>query len=227
MGCRKFWNYQHLLQVSRDGKWVDGGEFPASLGSYATIHKSNSGGPLDHWKYKYLDMVHVDIAFGNCPSVGGFWYYALILVDRATRYNWALGLKNLSSDAILAAIWLFCAAAGSLDKCFYWDCDLKLFSTAISEYLIDNNSKVVAAPAKWQSSNSLVESHWKIMVHIGCAYLTKKQMPRTFLFYAIVHLARMMNGIPGTYCGHLASPFLLVYGIGHSEHTWIPLFSLC
>jgi hypothetical protein len=36
-----------------------------------------------------------------------------------------------------------------------------------------------------------------------------------------------MNAIPGTYCGHLASPFLLVHGIGHNERTWIPLFSLC
>jgi hypothetical protein len=37
----------------------------------------------------------------------------------------------------------------------------------------------------------------------------------------------MMNAIPGTYSGHLASPFLLVHGVGHDEHTWIPLFSLC
>ncbi len=57
---------------------------------------------------------------------------------------------------------------------------MKLFSSAISDYLIDNNSKVIAAPAKWQSSNSLVESHQKIMVHMAQAYLTKKQMPRNF-----------------------------------------------
>jgi hypothetical protein len=30
MGCCKFWNYKHILQVSRDGEWVDGGEFPLS-----------------------------------------------------------------------------------------------------------------------------------------------------------------------------------------------------
>ncbi len=64
------------------------------------------------------------------------------------------------------------------------------------------------------------------MVHMGCAYLTKKQMPRTFWFYGNIHLAWMMNAIPGTYSGHLASPFLLVPGIGHHERTWIPLFSL-
>ncbi len=28
MGCCKFCNYKYLLQVSHDGEWVDGGEFP-------------------------------------------------------------------------------------------------------------------------------------------------------------------------------------------------------
>ncbi len=72
MGCRKFRNYKHILQVSRDGKWMDRGEFPPSLGSYATIRKANSRGPLEHQKYKYLDAVHMDIALGDCLSVGGF-----------------------------------------------------------------------------------------------------------------------------------------------------------
>jgi hypothetical protein len=72
MGCHKFRNYKHLLQVSRDGEWIDGGEFPSSLGSFATIPKSKRGGTLDRTKYRYLDAVHMDIAFGDCVSVGGF-----------------------------------------------------------------------------------------------------------------------------------------------------------
>jgi hypothetical protein len=226
MGCRKFWNCKHLLQVSRDEEWMDGSEFPSSLGTYATICKANSSGTVDCHNYKYLDAVYMDIAFGDCLSVGSF-RYVLVLVDRATWYNWAFGLNNLSLDAILAAIWLFHAAAGSLAKCFYCDCDLKLFGTAISKYLIDNQSKVVAAPEKWQSLNGLVELHWKTMVHMARAYLTEKQMPCTFWFHAITHLAWMTNAIPGTYLGHLTPPFLLVHGIGHDEHTWIPLFSIC
>jgi hypothetical protein len=74
----------------------------------------------------------MDIAFGDCLSAGSFCY-ALILVDCSTWYNWAFGLKNLLLDAILDAIQLFCVAAGSLAQCFYCDCDLKLFGTAISE----------------------------------------------------------------------------------------------
>jgi hypothetical protein len=90
MGCWKFHNYKHLLQISRDGKWVDGGEFPLLLGSYTTIPKAKRGSALDHTKYCYLDAVHMDIAFGDCVSIGGFCY-VLILVDHVTRYNWSFG----------------------------------------------------------------------------------------------------------------------------------------
>ncbi len=39
-GCRRFWNYKHLIQSSKDGTFLDSGEFPASIGSYATIPKA-------------------------------------------------------------------------------------------------------------------------------------------------------------------------------------------
>jgi hypothetical protein len=81
--------------------------------------------------------------------------------------------------------------------------------------------------AKQQSTNGLVESHWKTMVHMARAYLTKKQMPRSYWFFAITHAAWMMNAIPGKFRDRLASPFLLVHGVGHDERTWIPLFLLC
>ena len=65
------------------------------------------------------------------------------------------------------------------------------------------------------------------MVHMAHAYLTEKQMPRAFWFYAVVHSARMMNAIPGKILGRIASPFLLVHWVGHDKRTRIPLFSLC
>jgi hypothetical protein len=113
----------------------------------------------------------------------------------------------------------------ALACCFYCDCEATLFGAAISEHLIDNVSKVVATPAKQQTSNGLVESHWKTMMHMARAYLTEKQMPHSFWFYAITHAAHMMNAIPGTFRNCFASPFLLVYGVGH-VHMWIPLFSM-
>ena len=65
------------------------------------------------------------------------------------------------------------------------------------------------------------------MVHMTRAYLTEKQMPWAFWFYAIVHSTNMMNAIPGKIHGCIASPFLLVHGVGHDERTWIPLFLIC
>jgi hypothetical protein len=143
------------------------------------------------------------------------------------HYNWTISLKSLSSKHILGTLRLFCAAASALARCFYSDCDAKLFGTVILKYLIDNNSKVVMAPAKHQSVNGLVESHWKTMVYVARAYLTEKQMPCSYWLFAITHTAWMMNAIPGKFIDHLALPFLLVHGIGHDERTWIPLFLLC
>jgi hypothetical protein len=179
-GLSEIPNYGHILDVSRDGEWVNGGEFPMSLGSYATVLKAKRGTSLDCTSYRFIDAVHIGIAFDDCVSVGGY-RFALILNDPATRYNWSFGLKTLSSDCIILALCLFCAAAGSLACCFYCDFDPKLFGRAISDYLVNNSLKVAAAPAKRQSSNGLVESHWKVMVHMARAYLTKKQMPRGFM----------------------------------------------
>jgi hypothetical protein len=36
-----------------------------------------------------------------------------------------------------------------------------------------------------------------------------------------------MNAIPGKFWGKLASPFLLVHGVGHNKDAWFPFFSLC
>ncbi len=147
------------------------------------------------------------------PSGHCFWWlslcwwflYALILVNCATWYNWVFGLKTLSLDCIPLALCFFWATAGSLGCCLYCDCNFKLLGTAISEYLIDNGSKLVSAPAKRQSSNGLVESHWKIMVHMAHAFLTEKHMPHLFWFYEFTHTAWMMNTIPGKVKDALAS----------------------
>ncbi len=158
--------------------------------------------------------------------MGGFCY-SLIFVDRATRYNWVFGLKDLSRDLILSTFCLFWADAGSYARCVQCDCDPKLFGTMIWEHLIDNNSNIVVAAAGFQSSNRLVESHWKVMVQMARAYLMEKQMRWSFWIYVVDHSDRMMNAIPGKFGGKLASPFLLAHGIGHDECTWFPLFSVC
>ena len=86
MGCRKFTEHKQLLRTTRNGHWVDTGEFPLSLGAYATIPKNCRGNAIDRRQYKFCDKVHVDIGFGDTIAIGGA-HYALVFVDRASRYN--------------------------------------------------------------------------------------------------------------------------------------------
>ena len=72
----------HLISASKDGSFIDNGKFPASISACTTIPKAPPGKPIDRTPSKYLDIVHIDIAFGNCMSVGGY-KYTLIFVDRA------------------------------------------------------------------------------------------------------------------------------------------------
>ena len=88
-----------------------------SIGTYTTIVKAAQGRPIDRDDSCYLDIFHVDIVFGDCVDPGGY-RYELIFVDRATRYNWVFGLKDLSSEAILSAFHLFRGDAGSYAHCF-------------------------------------------------------------------------------------------------------------
>jgi hypothetical protein len=214
------------MAVSKDGTFIDAGEFPVSIGAYTTLPKASRGQPIDRTTAKFLDMVHLDIAFGDCLSIGGF-KYALIFVDRATRYNWCFGLKTLQCNDLCASFLALRSEASGIARQFCCNCNEKLVGSGIRSFLHDNNSSIAASPAGRQSANGLVESHWKIMVHMSQAYLTEKQMPRSFWYFAIKHLARMMNMIPGKYCGQLASPFMLVHGVRPDQRTWLPLFSLC
>ena len=159
-------------------------------------------------------------------SVGVF-KYALILVDWATRFNWCFGLKSLHHDDIISASLAFCTKAGNLARQFRCDCDEKLFGSHICLFLHLERSSIASGPAGRQSVNGLVESHWKIMVHMACAYFTEKHMPRTCWYYTIKHAAHMMNMIPGCYNNKLTSPFILVHGVRLDQRTWLPIIFLC
>jgi hypothetical protein len=127
-GCSRFKNYKHLLQTSRDGVWTDSGEFPLAVGSYATIPKAKRGTPIDRTCYRYLDIVHVDIGFGDGVALGRTMY-ALVFADRAIRYTWVFGLRSLSPQDIIAAFNQFRSEAGCLAKCFR--CDLMKSSSVL------------------------------------------------------------------------------------------------
>ncbi len=91
MGCHCFGNYRHLLVISKDGTFLNNGEFPALIGAYVTIPKALCGKSIDQTSAKCLEVVHIDTAL-RCMSIGSF-KYALTFGDRVTRYNWCFGLK--------------------------------------------------------------------------------------------------------------------------------------
>ncbi len=42
IGCQKFWNNKHILEVSHDGEWIDGGEFLLPLAPLLLFPNPNS-----------------------------------------------------------------------------------------------------------------------------------------------------------------------------------------
>ena len=194
MGCRRFRKYRHLVYTTKDGHFLDNGEFPVSIGAYATIPKAPRGKPIDRAFSKYLNIVHVDIAFGGCMSVRGYKYALFLWIVLLISIG-ALG-SNCSITTISCRRFLPFAPRPGISPVSRRDCDEKLFGSHIRSFLHLEHSSIISSPAGCQSSNGLVESHWKIMVHMSRAYLMEKQMPRTVWYYAIKYAARMMNMIP-------------------------------
>jgi hypothetical protein len=58
------------------------------------------------------------------------------------------------------------------------------------------------------------------------AYLTDRQMPKRFWFYALRHAAQVMNYCPGHRSGSLTSPFELAHGCKPDLRVLFRLFSI-
>ena len=92
---------------------------------FANIRKRKHGTALPPTK-QYLDKVHLDTIYGDTISKLGFCY-AILLIDRATKYMWFYGVRSLVSACIIDTLKQFRADhAGGLPKQFRCDCDQKL-----------------------------------------------------------------------------------------------------
>jgi hypothetical protein len=60
---------------------MDGGEFPMSLGTFMTIPKAPRGGAIAREQSFYLDIVHVDIAFGIVSPQVAFDNPSFLLIE--------------------------------------------------------------------------------------------------------------------------------------------------
>ena len=216
--------YEKFAHVLQNAAFVNGGEPLQSIGEFAKLNRRKRGQVLPPSNF-YLDKVHVDIVYGDIISKMGF-RYALILVDRATKYIWVYGMKSLTSKYTIAALEQFQANAGGLPKEFRTDCDQKLLGGDTRRWIYRNKSKIIGAPAGRQSANGLVERAWQTMCSMARAYLTEAGMSRDYWFFALQHAARMMNMIPAKVNERLTTSFELVHRVKPDVRTWFPLFSV-
>eukprot|EP00956_Cyclotella_meneghiniana_P032302 scaffold88129_cov23-Cyclotella_meneghiniana.AAC.1 len=222
-GCRKFRTQSHLISASKNASLLAGGEFPPTIGDFASITMPARGKPITK-RRKFLDKVHMDIVYGDCVALGGY-RYALLLVDVATRYTWIYGMQTTSAADIILALEAFKADTGTYPKTYHADFDQKLIGGAALRY-INKHSRIIAAPARRQSSNGLVEATWKTIVRMARAYITEKQVSREFWFFAVRHAVIMINQVPGRLGRRLTTPFELVHGTKPDSSTWFELFSI-
>ena len=223
-GNRRFRDYESFCSASKDCTFIKGGQPIPSIGEFATMRRRKRGktrAPTPH----YLDLVHMDIVYGDVISRLGY-RFGLLLVDRATKYIWIFGLRHLTSANIIEALEEFRAEAGGLPKEFRCDCDQKLLGGETRRWILNNQSTVHGAPAGRQSANGLVERYWQTLCSMARSYLVEKQMSRDYWFFAVQHAARMHNMIPGRVNGRLTTPFELVHRCPPDTRTWFPIFSM-
>ena len=147
-------------------------------------------------------------------------------MDVATRFTWAYGLTSLSSTDIIGALVSFRVAAGKMPRKFHSDFDKKLMGGQALCWIQEKGGKIIAAPARRQSSNGPVERTWQTMVCMARSFIIEKQVGREFWFFAIKHAAHMLNQVAGRLGRKLTSPFELVYGEKPDAMTWFELFSV-
>ena len=134
-----------------------------------------------------MDKVHLDIVYGDSISQLGF-RLALLLIDRATKYIWLYGLRNLQSDGMIDAFEQLRADAGGMPKELCCDCNTKLLEGGTHRWIYKQvvagsttanpiYSEITGAPSGRQSSNGLAERAWETVSAMARAYLTEEQIP--------------------------------------------------
>ena len=108
-----------------------------------------------------------------------------MIVDRKTRYNYCLPLKDCKSTSIIAALQKLKVMAGKYPKMIYTDFDPKLLSNKVTQWLGEKDCLILAAPPEQQHQNGLVERTWQTISQMARAFINDKLMPRSYWFWAV------------------------------------------
>ena len=85
-GFRSFKNWDILHDVFQEFfSFNHPSDSPLELGQVANIKKARSNKVPVECPPHFLEVVHCDIGFGDCKSVGNGALYCVVLVDRSTR----------------------------------------------------------------------------------------------------------------------------------------------
>ena len=124
------------------------------------------------------DTVHLDILYGSATAHGNV-KYGLYPIDRATIYKAIYPISDLSAD-IIPQLKKFCNEMNTTPKHFISDCDSRLFSKDIQDWLDSNNSRITCAPEGKQRQNGLAEGTWKTVLRMARSWVSSALLPPTF-----------------------------------------------
>ena len=121
----------------------------------------------------------MDITYGDTVAPGGI-QYALVIVDCKTRYKFVLPLRDCKSNAIITSLQKLKTMTGKLPQILYMDFDPKLLSKSTSNCYNANDGIILAAPPEQHHQNCLVKRTWQTLSKMAHAFITDKQMPKSF-----------------------------------------------
>lgn len=228
--CFGFRNIHKLLPILKETSQTNfsisaaDSEPIADLASFSTIDKSKRNTHPVDLPESFGHTMHMDIVFGSKTAINGI-KYGLFIVDRATRYKTILPLRNLTSD-ILFQLQKFCRSIGFVPHKFIADCDHKLFSLTIQQWLVNNNSSITVAPEGKQPSNGLCQRNWRSVLRMARGWIASAMIPSSFWWYSMKRAVEVANYLPIKIDNSYSTPHCLVYGEKPDLRNLLPMFSV-
>ena len=189
----------------------------ATAGDFVTVDQRRRA-PSQRRRARKLDLVGMDIGYGNGTSPGGY-NYCLTLVDSATRMVFCYGLRSLRGADLQDALWRFVVDAGGIPKVIQCDFDSRFLGGGVAQFLRSLRIRVRSAAPRRQSSNGLVERYWRTGVRMARAFLAEAKLPTRFWFWALRTAFHRMNLLPvqslssdSTQPSEWTTPLALFYG---------------
>jgi len=195
------------------------------LGNVANIKTYTSSKTPVELPANFLKVVHCDIGYSDCKTIGNGALYSLIVVDQAACYSCLYLLWSLHRESLKATFSRWLVDCGSALNCLYTNFDSKILEGPTASFSLRKNVNPHGAPPGRQNQNGLVERAWQTMSNMAHAYITGMQMPKAYWYWALPQSVQAMNYLPCTVEGFLTIPHELVYGVKPDLQALFCMFS--